>query len=89
MRFEAPEDLLPPARVLWDVVGTLDLRPFLAEAKSVEGSAGRDLLSPRMLLAENADRPGSVAARRAPAAAPRISRARRLSAQPTERLLLL
>ena len=53
MRFEAPEDLLPPAhpaRVLWDVVGTLDLRPFLADAKSVEGSAGRDVLSPRMLL---------------------------------------
>src|SRR5690349_15289197 len=53
MRFEAPEDLLPPAhpaRVLWDVVGTLDLSPFLAQTKSVEGAAGRDVLSPRMLL---------------------------------------
>jgi transposase len=53
MRFEAPEDLLPPthpARVLWDVLGTLDLGPFLAETRAVEGEAGRDVLSPRMLL---------------------------------------
>lgn len=53
MRFEAPEALLPrahPARVIWDVVGTLDLSLFLAQTKSVEGAAGRDVLSPRMLL---------------------------------------
>lgn len=53
MRFEAPADLLPPthpARVLWDLLGTLDLGAFVAETKAVEGEPGRDVLSPRMLL---------------------------------------
>jgi transposase len=48
-----PEDALPadhPARLLWQVLGTLDLAGFLREAKAVEGSQGRDVLSVRMLL---------------------------------------
>lgn len=53
IRFEMPEDTLPPthaARVLWDVVGTLDLGRFLDGVKAVEGSVGRKTLSPRMKL---------------------------------------
>ena len=53
IRFEMPEDTLPPshpARLLWDVVGTLDLARFLADAKAVEGAPGRPTLSPRMML---------------------------------------
>lgn len=53
MRFEIPEDSLPPthaARVLWDVVGTLDLGKFLVKAKAVVGRRGRSTLSPRMKL---------------------------------------
>jgi len=51
--FEMPEDTLEPshpARVLWDVVGTLNLAAFLAGAKAVVGVAGRATLSPRMKL---------------------------------------
>jgi transposase len=51
--FEVPEDALPadhPARLLWNVVQTLDLSGFTESAKAVEGRQGRDLLSPRMLL---------------------------------------
>jgi transposase len=53
LRFEIPEDALPPthpARVLWDVTGTLDLSRFLVGIKAVEGTAGRRALSPRMKL---------------------------------------
>jgi transposase len=53
MVFEVPEDALPPthpARVLWDVVGTLDLSRFLVGVKAVEGTVGRKTLSPRMKL---------------------------------------
>jgi len=53
IRFEAPEDVLSAdhrARVLWHLLGQLDLSPLLAEAKSVEGRQGRDVLSVRMLL---------------------------------------
>lgn len=53
IRFEMPEDTLAlshPARVLWDVVGTLDLTAFLSGAKAVVGAAGRPTLSPRMIL---------------------------------------
>lgn len=53
IRFEMPEDTLEPshpARVLWDVVGTLNLAAFLAGAKAVVGVAGRATLSPRMKL---------------------------------------
>lgn len=52
-RFELPEDALPPthpARLLWDVTGTLDLSRFLVGIKAVEGSVGRKVLSPRMKL---------------------------------------
>jgi transposase len=53
MRFEVPEDTLPathPARVLWDVVGTLELSGFLRRARAVEGTVGAKTLSPRMKL---------------------------------------
>ncbi len=53
MRFEIPADTLPPmhaARVLWDVVGTLDLGAFLRGVKAVEGTVGKKTLSPRMKL---------------------------------------
>jgi transposase len=52
-RFEIPEDALDPthpARVLWEVTGTLDLSRFLDGAKAVQGGAGRTTLSPRMKL---------------------------------------
>jgi transposase len=53
MLFNVPDDALPadhPARLLWQVVGRLDLSPFVADAKSVVGHPGRDTLSVRMLL---------------------------------------
>jgi transposase len=53
VRFECVQDLVPPshpARVLWDVAGTLDLSAFSEGCGSVEGRAGRSLKSPRMLL---------------------------------------
>jgi transposase len=52
-RYEIPEDALEqwhPARVLWEVTGTLDLSRFLDGAKAVEGTVGRKTLSPRMKL---------------------------------------
>lgn len=48
-----PEDTLPsthPARVLWELCGTLDLGGFTEAAKALEGRAGRPTYSPRMLL---------------------------------------
>jgi transposase len=53
IRFELPEETLPPthrARVLWEVVGTLDLGKFLRGVKAVAGTVGRKTLSPRMKL---------------------------------------
>jgi transposase len=53
IRFEMPEDTLPPdhrARLIWQVLQTLDLSAFTAKAKAVHGRAGRDVLSPTMLL---------------------------------------
>lgn len=53
MRFEVPDDELPAdhrARLLWQVVETLELGAFSAGAKAVEGHAGRPLCSVRMLL---------------------------------------
>lgn len=53
LRFEVPEDALAashPARVLWDVIGTLDLGAFLDGVKAVEGTVGKKTLSPRMKL---------------------------------------
>lgn len=53
LRWDVPEDALPedhPARVLWRVVGTLDLSGFTRDARAVEGRAGRRVLSVHMLL---------------------------------------
>ncbi len=53
IRFEMPELILPPthrARVIDQVVGTLDLTGFTVDSTSVEGHAGRSTLSPRMML---------------------------------------
>jgi transposase len=53
IRFEMPEDALPvthAARVLWQLVGQLDLEGFTARARAVEGHAGRPTYCPRMLL---------------------------------------
>src|SRR3954465_10703660 len=54
IRFEMPEDKLAPthtARVLWDVIGALDLTAFLDGVKAIEGTVGRKTLSPQMKLA--------------------------------------
>lgn len=51
--FEMPEDTLAPthaARVLWDVMRTLDLSAFLRGVKAVDGTVGRKTLSPCMKL---------------------------------------
>jgi len=51
--FNVPDDALPgdhPARLLWQVVGRLDLSSFVANAKSLVGHRGRDTLSVQMLL---------------------------------------
>jgi transposase len=53
IRWEMPDDALPqdhPARLLWRVVGTLDIAGFTRNAKALEGRAGRNVLSVRMLL---------------------------------------
>lgn len=52
-RWEMPEDALPEdhrARLLWKVVGTLDLSGFVRDAKAIEGRQGRNVLSVRMQL---------------------------------------
>lgn len=53
MRFVMPDDALPQdhaARLLWRVLGTLDLAAFTKDAKAIEGRAGRSVTSPRMML---------------------------------------
>lgn len=53
MRLEIPDLLVSarhPARLIWDVLGTMDLSAFESKCGAVEGKAGRALLSPRMLL---------------------------------------
>jgi len=53
IRFEMPDDMLPAdhrARLIWRVLQTLDLGEFTAKSKAVEGRAGRNVLSPAMLL---------------------------------------
>jgi hypothetical protein len=53
IRFEMPEDSLPAthrARLLWEVLGTVQLHAFTLRARAVEGHAGRPLYSRRMLL---------------------------------------
>src|SRR5262245_42741584 len=47
------EESLPlshPARLLWEVLGTMDLSGFVAGGKAVEGTTGRRNHSPRMML---------------------------------------
>ena len=66
MRFEYPEDALElshPARVLWDLLGKMDLSAFSKGCEAVEGAAGRSLKSPRMLLLAQRHRLQSSAAR--------------------------
>jgi transposase len=48
------ESLLPPdhaARAVWEFVESLDLSPLYAEVRSVEGSAGRPAIDPRIYMA--------------------------------------
>jgi transposase len=51
--FELPDDALPmehPARLLWKLIEGLNLDAFLKDRRAVEGCAGRDVLSVKMLL---------------------------------------
>ena len=53
IRFEIPDTMVSSthaARLIWDVLGTLDLTGFAKGCDAVEGRAGRSLLSPRMVL---------------------------------------
>ena len=53
IRFEVPDDMVPashPARVLWEILGTVKLSAFSMDCESVDGGVGRSLKSPRMLL---------------------------------------
>jgi len=53
IRFEIPEETLAAdhrARLLWGIVGQLELSSFLSDAKAFEGHQGRDQTSVRMLL---------------------------------------
>jgi len=53
MRFECLEDTLEashPARVIWTLLGKMELAGFSKGCESVEGAAGRSIKSPRMLL---------------------------------------
>lgn len=48
------ESLLPPdhpARAVWEFVESLDLTPLYAQVQSVEGSAGRPAIDPRIYMA--------------------------------------
>ncbi len=47
------EKLVPeghPVRAIWELVGTLDLKPFYGEIGSREGGAGRPVWDPQMLI---------------------------------------
>jgi transposase len=51
--FEIRDDSIPlehPARLLWEVLGRVDLSAFVAQAKAVEGGRGGSIKSRRMLL---------------------------------------
>ena len=53
MKFGAVDELVGPdhlVRTIDAIVGGLDLRPFEARWKAVEGRAGKPVISPRMLL---------------------------------------
>jgi transposase len=46
-RLVGPDHLV---RAIWELVGRLDLRPYTATVKAVEGVAGRDAYDPRLLI---------------------------------------
>lgn len=53
IRFSVPSEELAathPARVLWEVLGRVDLSGFDADVRAFEGGSGRPRVSPRMLL---------------------------------------
>jgi transposase len=53
MRYGSLDDLLPsdhPVRLIWQLVGTLDLSAFAAPIKAREHSAGRAASDPRLLV---------------------------------------
>jgi transposase len=53
MCFEYLEDALErshPARLIWEVLGKVDLGSFSRDCESITGGAGRSLKSPRMVL---------------------------------------
>jgi transposase len=48
------DELIPPdhpARLVWELVQELDLKPLYAQIKAVEGHAGRPAVDPRVLVA--------------------------------------
>ena len=54
LRVECLEDLIGedhPARLIWEVTGRLDLRPFYASIRAREGVVGRAATDPRLLVA--------------------------------------
>lgn len=54
LRPQCLEDLIGedhPARVIWEVTGSLDLSAFYVSIRAREGSAGRDATDPRLLVA--------------------------------------
>ena len=53
IRYDVPDEMIPadhPARLLWMVLGQLDLSAFKARYVSTQGKGGRSLKSPRMML---------------------------------------
>src|ERR1700761_7941806 len=53
VRFVLAEDSLAPdhpARLLWTALGNFDLSGFTDGAKAIEGTVGRSVYSPRMML---------------------------------------
>lgn len=54
MRVECDDELIPPvhqARVVWSVVGRLDLSAFHAPIRARDGACGRDATDPALLVA--------------------------------------
>lgn len=54
MRMECDDELIPQghrARVIWEVVGKLDLSAFYQPIKAREGVGGRDAIDPKLLIA--------------------------------------
>ena len=54
MTFESPDDLIPAdhqARIIWQVVESMDLSAFHTPIKARDGVCGRDATSPKLLVA--------------------------------------